>query len=355
MKRHFTIATVLAAMWLASFGPAYAQPEPAKRGIVSLAENGAAVSNGRAESADPPVPPEPPVPPVPPVPPEPPVPPVPPESPESPDAGTREYIELGSGSERRNGSWHKSVSRAWESVGSAARGDSGTWSERRSDKKVRYFDMSGHWMGIGLGYSGLVSSLGKLALPSEAEYMSQKAGSINVNINLFNTGIVSTRHFALVTGIGMELNNFKFDKNMTLTRNAMGYIVPDESYAQRGVRLKKSKLSTNYFVVPLLAEFRFPVARRGRPFYFYGGVTGGWCFNAHTKIKYFENGHRKKDKSHNHLNIRNFKYGYTAGIGYNRLGLYASYYPESLFRAGKGPEVRQVNIGLSLNFGRNFY
>lgn len=349
MKKHYGIIASLAALLLAASGPASeAQPSGTKREIIPL------------EGSETPPPPQTPartvtrsarVPRA-----ARPARPGMPACAAQPDSTVkREYINLGRGEGRGNGSWQDVGGRAWGAVSSVAKGGSGYWSRGGSEKKVRYFDMSGHWMGVGLGYSGLVSSLGRLRLPAEADYMSQKAGSINVNINLFNTGIISTRHFALVTGIGMELNNFKFEKNVSLTRDPTGYIIPDESYAAQGIRLKKSKLSTNYFVVPLLAEFRFPVDGRGRPFYFYGGVTGGWCFNAHTKVKYFVDGDRKKDKRHSHLNIRNFKYGYTVGIGYNRFGLYASYYPESLFRAGKGPEVRQVNIGLSLNFGKNVY
>lgn len=218
------------------------------------------------------------------------------------------------------------------------------------NRKVRFFDSSSHWSGFGLGYSGLVTSLGNLNIPQDAQFMSQRANSINVNLNFISTGIVSTRHFALVSGLGMELNNFRFDRNVTLTTNSSGYIIADESFNERGINLRKSKLSTNYLTIPLLAEYRTK-GGRGRQFYVYGGVTGGWCFNAHTKIKYRSDGGTHKQKQRSGLNIRNFKYGYTVGAGYGRIGLYASYFPQSIFRSGKGPEVRQANIGLHLNFG----
>ena len=220
---------------------------------------------------------------------------------------------------------------------------------REIPKKPRFLILGSHWSGISFGYTGLISGLGNFSLPGNAGYLRQMANSPNFNLNLIGLELVSTRPFALVTGIGMEFSNIRFRDEITLVRNAGGNTVADDSYKRPGVKVKKSKLSWNYFNIPLLAEFRINKYHdSSRAFYLYGGVLGGWGYNTHTKIKYSENGKMHKEKN-NDLNIPNFRWGYTVGIGFSHFGIYATYYPKSLFKADRGPDVKQFNMGVSFN------
>ncbi len=206
----------------------------------------------------------------------------------------------------------------------------------------RWRRSGGHFAGLGIAYGGLVQSLGHLSLPDDAQWMQQSAGSIGVDLNLFDFTIVSNRHFGLITGLGFEINNFRFDGNLTLGQDASGYVVP--AYAPPGVTYDKTKLNTVYLNVPLLAEFK--LGHKGA--WINGGLLGGIRLGAHTKTK--EGDRASIEKNRRGLNLSNFHWGMQVGVGYKHIGVYAKYYPQSIFKSGQGPKVQQVNIGVLLGF-----
>lgn len=211
----------------------------------------------------------------------------------------------------------------------------------------------GHWAGVGIYYNGLVKNLGSLSLPDGAGYLRQTPKSIGVNVNFADLTLVSNRHFGLITGLGLEINNFRFDENISLTRDETGRIGPDYSYDAEGIDLRKSKLTTVYLNIPLLVEFQFGRSKGGRPCpgFVNFGVIGGVRLQGHTKVKYRdEDGNMHTKKQHGGLNLRNFHYGVEFNVGYKYVALSARYYPHNIFVADEGPNVQQVNIGLSLMF-----
>ncbi|MDE7134388.1 MAG: PorT family protein [Rikenellaceae bacterium] len=226
------------------------------------------------------------------------------------------------------------------------------FSGRVSPKKVRFGVIGSHWAGVSFGYSGMVSGLGSWRLPDEAAYLDQRANSPGLNINIFGLELVSSRHFALVTGLGLEFNNYRFREPMILRRSSESGTYPDYSIHDSGGNIAKSKLSTNYINIPLLAEFRFGCKKgdSGKAGYLYAGIVGGWGYNIHSKARYNNgSGRMRRMKDHN-IGFHNFRYGYTVGIGYSHYGLYMQYYPKPMFK--NGPEVRQISVGLSLNWGK---
>lgn len=208
----------------------------------------------------------------------------------------------------------------------------------------------GHLSGIALGYSGLVSSIGNFSLPSDASFMSQKGNSIAFDLNIFDYSFHISRRIGFVAGIGLEVNNFKFDRDISLKQNENGFIVAND-YGASGVYLEKSKLTTTYLDIPILLEFQF--GKLSQLFVNFG-VVGAWRMQSHTKIISNSSEINGKLKNKKGLNMANFRYGYMAQVGYNKLGLYAKYYPESIFKKDKGPKVQQFNIGLTVYF-RNLY
>lgn len=208
----------------------------------------------------------------------------------------------------------------------------------------------GHLSGIGLGYSGLVTNFGNFSLPSDASFMSQKGNSIAFDLNPYNYSIGLSKKVGFVIGIGLEVNNFKFDQNVSLKQNEDGYIVADD-YGARGTTLEKSKLTAAYLNIPILFEVQFGRYSEG---FVNFGVIGAWRMQSHTKIIAHGDEVKGKYKNKKGLNMNNFRYGYMAQIGCNKVGLYAKYYPESIFKNNRGPEVQQVNIGLIFYF-RDFY
>lgn len=193
---------------------------------------------------------------------------------------------------------------------------------------------------IGLGYNGLVEGLDNLKLPEDAEWMDLEAKSINFNLMLVQYQYNFGRHFGIQTGVELEVNNFRFSENVTPHRNEAGYVGPN----YLDYKLKKSKLVSSYLNVPLVVKVG--IGSRNQ-LEVYGGLVGGWRWNSYTKLKSSEHG---KDRNRDNLNLRNFHYGYTAGITFHNVGFYATYYPHSIFKADKGPEVNQVNVGITFKY-----
>ena len=202
----------------------------------------------------------------------------------------------------------------------------------------------GHWSGISFYYNGLIDNLGALSTPTEAPYMSLGVKSIGVALNPFSVTLIHGKRLGLLTGMGFEFNNFRFDQNVTLKREN-GITGPDWQYVEKGVDLTKSKLFTCYLNVPLLVEIQ--IGHR-QNFFINAGMVGGLNIGSHTKVKAASPQFKKTKKSHGNLNLRNFHYGYMLNIGYDCFALSVTYYRSNLFRPGQGPRVQQINIGLSL-------
>lgn len=201
-----------------------------------------------------------------------------------------------------------------------------------------------HWQGVTITYGGLVENIGNLYKPQSATWMKQGTSSIGVDINFIDYTFLSSGCFGMFTGVGLEINNFRFDQNVTLGNNSDGYVVPDWSYRDAGIGMSKTKLTTTYIQIPLMFEFEFG---RTKNIWINFGVVGGFLVDAHTKVNTDERG---KEKQYRGLNINNFHYGFEASAGFGMFGLRAKYYPQSIFRPGEGPNVQQVNIGFTIAF-----
>ena len=108
-----------------------------------------------------------------------------------------------------------------------------------------------------------------------------------------------------------------------------------------------------YLNIPLLVEFQFGRSKGGKkyPAFVNFGLVGGLRLHSHTKVQYRDtNGNKQTEKQYGNLNLRNFHYGVECNVGYKWIALSARYYPQSIFTETGGPEVQQVNIGLSLMF-----
>ncbi|MDL2230738.1 hypothetical protein LJB87_02995 [Alistipes sp. OttesenSCG-928-L06] len=209
-------------------------------------------------------------------------------------------------------------------------------------KRLRFVDNELKFLNsIGLGYNGLVSGLNDLHLPEEADWMELEAKSVNFHLQLVGYQYNFCRHLGIRTGLDLEVCNFRFSQNVlpALSDDRQTVVGVDPGY-----HLRKSKLVNCYFNVPLLVSVG--IGRRNQ-LELYGGMVGGWRWNSYVKEKSSAHG---KDRHRGELNLRNFHYGYTAGITFHDIGIYASYFPHSIFKADKGPDVRQVNIGLTLNY-----
>lgn len=223
----------------------------------------------------------------------------------------------------------------------------------RNNRRKNYrYDGLSFFSTVSLGYNGLVEELESLERPDDADFLTLKPRSINFKLMLVDYNLNFSRWIGLRTGLELEVANFLFEKNITLQQDEQGVVVPNYHYEENGITLKKSKLVSSYFNVPLVLRLNL-----SRTTELYGGVVGGWRWNSYQKVRSKEFG---KERLRNELGLRNFHYGYTAGIVFDHFGFYATYYPHSIFKApthrtsgsnsAHSPEARQVSVGISVRY-----
>jgi hypothetical protein len=223
-----------------------------------------------------------------------------------------------------------------------------------SKKKIsKYFSKKsdkfhGHWAGIDIGLNTYLNKNMGTSMPAGAEYMSLNPGkSINVNLNLLPIDIpITKKSLGIQTGLGIEFYNYRFENSNSIYKDASG-VISEYPYTN----LEKSKLSTTFLVVPLILETSFPVTIvKSHRMHIAGGVIGGLRIGSHTKTVCKSNGYKYKEKVWGAFNQNYLRYGFTARVGIDKVSLYSSYYPVSIFKSGKGPELYPFNVGLSFGW-----
>ena len=211
----------------------------------------------------------------------------------------------------------------------------------------------GHWAGFEFGFNNFVDNNFSFSRQGENSFMDLNTGrSWNVNINFMQYSIgFGTDKIGLVTGMGLEFNDYHFDNNINIIKDPVtGVIVADQYYNNNDIQLDKTKLTTTYVTVPLLLEFQLLNASRSKRIHLSGGVIGGVKIGSHSKVVYQDNGDKRKQKNRDDFNLSPFRYGVTARVGYRALNLFANYYITPLFEAEKGPELYPVSIGIRFDF-----
>lgn len=168
--------------------------------------------------------------------------------------------------------------------------------------------------------------------------------SNNFNLNFAQQSIGLTRHFGLVTGLGLNWNNYRFDGNNNIQKDDNGVIISLDP----GSQLEKSKLTTLYLTVPLMLELQAPAEYHHLNMGV--GIIGAIKLASHTRMD-FKNG--DKIKSNDDFSLNLLRYGPTARIGFDNFHIYATYYMTPLFKSGKGPggfDLYPFEIGFALTF-----
>jgi hypothetical protein len=213
------------------------------------------------------------------------------------------------------------------------------------DEDVDYSSgFSGHWSGLDVGLNNFLSPSGTLNLPATSEYLKLDAGKswgfgLNFAQKSFN---IYNDQVGFVTGLGVELNNYRLADDNTLTHD------PTLGYYADTIDFKKNNLFASYLNVPLLFEFQVPVSGDHDAIHFTFGAIAGIRIGAHTKQVYFDGSKKVKDKVNDDFHLSTFRYGVTARIGYEDIHLFANYSLSSLFEQGEGPELYPITVGLSL-------
>ena len=203
----------------------------------------------------------------------------------------------------------------------------------------------GHWSGFEFGFNNYLTADHSLVLPDDIYYMtlhSSKSNCFNFNISQQSLGL--TRHFGVVTGLGFNWNNYRFDGNNNILKGPDGVIeeLPEVD------ALDKSKLSTIYLTVPMMLELQIPADNHY--INLAGGFIGAVKLGSHTKMVFQD---KDKVKSHGDFSLNMLRYGATARVGYQSFQLYATYYLTPLFKSDKGPggyDLYPFEVGFAFTF-----
>ncbi|WP_430816757.1 WG repeat-containing protein [Carboxylicivirga sp. RSCT41] len=217
----------------------------------------------------------------------------------------------------------------------------------RDRYRYRSRRFKGHYTGIEFGFNNYVTYNNSTSLPASDSYMELDAGKSNtwaINAIQWSIGLDRRGNIGLVTGLGIEWNNYHFSNPIILTKDDEGNI----TYEDATRPLDKNKLVTTHLNVPLLMEFQIPTNRHRNSFYFSAGGIGGMRINSYNRIVYDDNEAPHKQKKKGSYNIQKFRYGAMVRMGYRAINLYGTYYFSTLFEENKGPELYPVSVGLSV-------
>ena len=203
----------------------------------------------------------------------------------------------------------------------------------------------GHWWGIEFGFNNLLTAEKSLVMPAEINYMTlHSSKSHNFNLNFTQKSLGLTKHLGIVTGLGINWNNYRFDGNYNILKRSDGKI----DSLNPGAFLDKSKLTTAYITLPVILEVQIPADNHHLNIA--AGFIGAIKLGSHTKMV-FQDGDKVKSNGDFSLNL--LRYGATARAGYQNFQIYGTYYMTPLFKSGKGPggyDLYPFEIGFAFTF-----
>jgi len=198
--------------------------------------------------------------------------------------------------------------------------------DERESRRRRF---KGHWAGIELGFNNYLTNDNSLVLPDDINFMSLHSGkAMNFNLNFSQLSMGLTRRIGLVTGLGLNWNNYRFDGNNNIQKGTDGVV----EILDPGAPLKKSKVTTLYFNIPVLLEIQLPTDHNHLNIA--AGPIGAVKLMSYSKMIY-EDGDKVRSDGDFSLNL--LRYGATARIGYENFQIYGTYFMTPLFKTGKSP------------------
>jgi hypothetical protein len=209
--------------------------------------------------------------------------------------------------------------------------------DRKAKKSAKKFKDDRGGLEFSIGYNAWLDN-GSTALSlanSNLELINNK--STNVNLSYVNYFKVYKNFIQFSAGVGIDWNNYRFSKNITLSPKAdsMNLVVDNINYS-------KNKLMAKYVTVPLQLHFACKPNKKGDMLGVAGGVELGYLLNGRQKQISEENGKQKIDDDYNLADLR---LGYTLCANYGNTGIYAKYYPTSTFKETQGPNLNTFCIG----------
>jgi len=217
------------------------------------------------------------------------------------------------------------------------------WYEGFFSKK-RY---DGNWGGLMLGFNNFVTPAGKMEVPVGYEFLELDfTGSRTFALNLFeqNFSLIKNK-LGVTTGLGFQWYNYRFAKNAQVFANQT--MINGMLDTANITKYKKSKLAYTTLNIPLLLEFQTNPNHNLKSFHLNAGVIFGVKLGSHSKT-IIDDGAKTEIEVKDDFNLNPIRVDATAGIGYGKLNLFASYALTPLFKEKEGPKLYPVTAGIYL-------
>lgn len=182
-------------------------------------------------------------------------------------------------------------------------------------------------------------------------HMSGFARGVNAYV-MIDKVFKSAPQFSVAAGIGVSSSNIFF-KRMGVdvkSKNSSIPFINQDSLEH----FKKYKLSTTYLEIPIELRFSNTPEKDMKSIKAAIGVKVGTMLNAHTKGKNLQdkngaavNNYTEKETSKRFFNST--RIAATARVGYGNFSIFGSYQLGGLFKDGAGPDVRLLQVGLTLS------
>lgn len=173
-----------------------------------------------------------------------------------------------------------------------------------------------------------------------------------VNFYYYYDMPIGESHFSFNPAIGVGLEKFAFDNDITLIDNGDSTFVQELDDLLPDAAIKKTRLAANYFDIPI--EFRYHSSKYDHRRSLKVAIGGrvGFLMSSHTKIKYDLQGDTVIEKNKRDFSLSSFRYGVHGRIGYGGFNLFMHYNLSNLFDDGLGPpgtsNSNNITVGISL-------
>jgi len=212
-------------------------------------------------------------------------------------------------------------------------------------KKGNYYFLPFIWSGFELGINGYLNNQNSLGLAdSISGFDLNYANAFVVNINPYEAHLKLIKDFLhLTTGVGFEINNYRFNSNMRMLPNTR----PLETILDDSLSYRRNKLTTLYLNAPLYLSMSFG-KKNDRKFTFSPGITAGWLIRSYQKRIIDEDGGKNKVRTRDDFNLQPFRFNASLRLTYGDFTMFANYSLNELFYAGRGPELYPFSVGVQL-------
>lgn len=202
------------------------------------------------------------------------------------------------------------------------------------------------WNGLELGVNGYLNANNSITLTGQEDFNLRYNRSIAVNINLFEQHLpIVKKHVYLVSGLGLEFNNYRLQKNIRFSENTntLQYVIEDS------IKYQKNKLAMSILNIPVYLSFRTGrIGNTGKQLMISPGIVGGWIFSTHQKRVVDTGNGGNRSKTHDNFNTEPFRLSASARLSYGNFVAFANYSLTRLFSKDKGPELYPFSVGVRL-------